>query len=74
VEVQEGNEGVERGWGGLWRYIKRGVGVCRFGVWCMERGIGWLSGAVERRRGAQGGALVSQVQRGGAATQYFSVE
>jgi hypothetical protein len=32
-------------------------------MWGMERGIGWLSGAVERRRGAQGGGFFDQEMR-----------
>jgi hypothetical protein len=34
------------------------------GMWGMVRGVGWLSGAVERRRGAQGGGFFDQELRG----------
>jgi hypothetical protein len=65
---------AEGGWCGLWRYIKRGRGVGRFGhvgqVWWPLVGQGGR-GVGER---GLGGALVGPGQRGGAAAQYSSVE
>jgi hypothetical protein len=40
-------------------------------MWGMERGIGWLSGAVERRRGAQGGGFFDQELRNKLLHAFF---
>jgi hypothetical protein len=52
------NEMAGEGWYGLWPYIWRGEWVSRFwSMWGMEKGSGWLSGAVGRERGGQGWCL-----------------